>query len=96
MRKAVPVLKLIVKHIGNLFSWVLIKLVRFYQLAISPFLGSNCRHYPTCSNYMIEAVKEWGFLKGVWLGLKRIVKCHPWGTSGADPVPKKEQNTPDK
>ena len=93
MRKVVLVLKLIVKYIGRILSWVLIKLVRFYQLAISPFLGSNCRHYPTCSNYMIEAVKEWGFFKGTWLGLKRIGKCHPWGTSGVDPVPKKKDSS---
>jgi len=86
-------LKSIAKHIGNALSWLLIKLIRFYQLAISPFLGSNCRHYPTCSNYMMEAVKEWGFLKGFWLGIKRIGKCHPWGTSGADPVPKKNNSS---
>ncbi len=68
-------------------------LVKFYQAAISPYLGSHCRHSPTCSYYMIEAVEEWGVLKGVWLGLKRIGKCHPWGTSGHDPVPKKEAST---
>ena len=86
-------MKSIAKHIGNALSWLLIKLIRFYQLAISPFLGSNCRHYPTCSNYMMAAVKEWGFLRGFWLGIKRIGKCHPWGTSGADPVPKKNNSS---
>ncbi|MCI5108791.1 MAG: membrane protein insertion efficiency factor YidD [Candidatus Pacebacteria bacterium] len=61
-------------------------------MAISPYLGSNCRHHPTCSYYAIEAIQEWGILKGIWLGLKRISKCHPWGTHGIDLVPKKDQN----
>lgn len=66
-------------------------LVRFYQLAISPWLGSNCRYQPTCSAYMIEALKEHGLIKGLWLGTKRIGRCHPWGRHGYDPVPKKNQ-----
>ncbi|MFT4679520.1 MAG: putative membrane protein insertion efficiency factor [Flavobacteriales bacterium] len=61
--------------------------VRIYQWIISPLLGQNCRHEPTCSNYTIEAIQEWGVIKGVWLGIKRISKCHPWGTTGYDPVP---------
>ncbi|CAN5202270.1 membrane protein insertion efficiency factor YidD [soil metagenome] len=73
--------------------WILIKLVRFYQLAISPWLGSNCRHTPTCSNYMIQAIQEWGAIRGVGLGLKRLVKCQPFGTSGYDPVPKRNSTT---
>lgn len=64
--------------------------IRVYQLIISPLLGNNCRHLPTCSQYTIEAIHEWGAFKGFWLGLKRISKCHPWGTSGIDPVPKNE------
>jgi len=64
--------------------------IRFYQLSISPLLGAHCRHTPTCSQYTIEAIMEWGILKGTWIGMKRIVRCHPWGTSGYDPVPKKE------
>ncbi|MEM9672197.1 MAG: membrane protein insertion efficiency factor YidD [Bacteroidota bacterium] len=63
--------------------------IRFYQYAISPILGTNCRHTPTCSQYTLEAIQEWGVAKGVWLGLKRIARCHPWGTHGYDPVPKK-------
>jgi putative membrane protein insertion efficiency factor len=54
-------------------------------------LGQNCRHDPTCSNYAIEAIQEWGTLKGIYLGTKRICKCHPWGTSGYDPIPKKKK-----
>ncbi|MEM9855966.1 MAG: membrane protein insertion efficiency factor YidD [Bacteroidota bacterium] len=64
--------------------------IRIYQLTISPLLGSNCRHTPTCSAYAIEAINEWG-LKGFWMGIKRISRCHPWGTHGYDPVPKKSE-----
>ncbi len=62
--------------------------VRLYQWTISPLFPGSCRHEPTCSQYTIEAIKEWGPLKGVWLGMKRLSKCHPWGTHGYDPVPK--------
>ena len=67
--------------------------VRFYQLVISPVLGPRCRYNPTCSNYMIEAVQTHGAARGLWLGLKRLGKCHPLGhrhwvrTKGYDPVP---------
>lgn len=61
--------------------------IRFYQYAISPLLGPSCRFNPTCSHYMVEAIEEWGIFKGVWLGIKRITKCHPWGPHGHDPVP---------
>ena len=64
-------------------------LIKFYQLSISPLLGNNCRHQPTCSQYTIEAINEWGVLKGIYLGAKRLSKCHPWCTSGYDPIPKK-------
>lgn len=67
-------------------------LVRIYQLVLSPWLGSNCRYQPTCSTYMIEALKEHGLLKGLWLGIRRIGRCHPWGSHGYDPVPKKKDN----
>jgi hypothetical protein len=63
--------------------------VKIYQWVISPIFPASCRYNPTCSNYMIEAIKEWGPLKGTWMGIKRISSCHPWGGSGHDPVPKK-------
>jgi putative membrane protein insertion efficiency factor len=63
--------------------------IRVYQRAISPLLGQNCRHVPTCSEYTAQAIAEWGVVKGILLGTKRISKCHPWGSSGFDPVPKK-------
>lgn len=75
----------------KLFSYILIMLVRFYQLALSPLLGRNCRYAPTCSQYTLEAIREWGPLKGSWMGMKRISRCHPWGSHGYDPVPKKPQ-----
>ncbi|MDX1940470.1 MAG: membrane protein insertion efficiency factor YidD [Saprospiraceae bacterium] len=63
--------------------------VRIYQWTISPLLPSSCRYQPTCSHYMVEAINEWGPIKGIWLGLKRISRCHPWGGHGYDPIPKK-------
>jgi putative membrane protein insertion efficiency factor len=62
-------------------------LIRFYQNAISPNLGSRCRYAPTCSHYTYEAIERHGLLRGVWLGFKRIIRCHPWGGSGYDPIP---------
>lgn len=76
--------------IKKILAFPLLILIKFYQLAVSPYLGSNCRHQPTCSNYMAEAIKKHGPFKGTALGIKRISKCHPWGTSGHDPVPPKD------
>ena len=68
--------------------------IRIYQLTISPMLGpGKCNFQPTCSHYTIQAIEEWGPIKGMWLGLKRIAKCHPWGGHGFDPVPKNQKNT---
>lgn len=61
--------------------------IRAYQLALSPWLGGNCRFHPTCSAYALEALARHGLLRGGWLALRRIGRCHPWGGSGADPVP---------
>ncbi len=66
---------------------VLIALVRFYQYAISPLVGRRCRYFPTCSEYTVDAIRKYGALKGGWLGLKRIFRCHPWHPGGYDPVP---------
>jgi putative membrane protein insertion efficiency factor len=73
-----------------IFPFVL--LVRFYQLVISPLMPATCRFTPTCSAYMIEALKIHGLFYGGYLGLKRIFSCHPWGKSGYDPVPEKRCN----
>lgn len=74
--------------IKYIFSALLIIPVKIYQLLISPFTPASCRHIPTCSQYTIEAINTHGALKGGWLAIKRISHCHPWGTSGYDPVPK--------
>ncbi|MEZ5046593.1 MAG: membrane protein insertion efficiency factor YidD [Chitinophagaceae bacterium] len=67
---------------------ILIGLIKFYQLALSPFLGTNkCRYTPSCSEYAKEALLKHGILKGFWLGIKRISRCAPWGGHGYDPVP---------
>ena len=63
-----------------------ILLVKIYQGAISPLLPNSCRYTPTCSQYMIEALKKYGLFYGFWLGLKRILRCHPWGGHGHDPL----------
>lgn len=78
------------KQVSKIVSYPLLGLVYFYKYAISPLTPASCRHVPTCSNYMIEAIKIHGSLKGFWLGLKRLSKCHPWGTQGYDPVPPKK------
>lgn len=67
-------------------------LIKIYQTVISPFTPATCRFQPTCSHYAKEALEKHGFFKGGWLALKRIFSCHPWGRSGYDPVPEKEDN----
>jgi putative membrane protein insertion efficiency factor len=66
---------------------ILLALIRFYQRFLSPLLGSNCRYYPTCSHYTYEAIEKYGVRKGGGMGLRRIMRCHPWHPGGFDPVP---------
>ena len=81
----------IMEQIMARLKWVctlpLIVLVKFYQRCISPFTPASCRYTPTCSQYALEALRKYGPLKGTWLTLKRLSRCHPWGGSGYDPVP---------
>ena len=70
---------------------ILIHLIKGYAFLVSPLLGKNCRFYPTCSSYMMQAIEVHGALKGVWLGLRRLLKCHPYHKGNMDdPVPIKE------
>lgn len=68
-------------------KWILIFTIWIYQKTLSPFLPRTCRFYPTCSSYFIEALKKYGFFKGSYLGIRRILRCHPWNDGGYDPVP---------
>ena len=76
----------------NILTKILIKLIKGYKFLISPLLGHSCRYLPTCSEYSIEALKEFGLAKGIFMSLKRILSCHPikflGGSSGFDPVKK--------
>ena len=69
---------------------IIILIIKTYQITLSPLLGSNCRFHPTCSEYTIQAVNEHGVYRGLILGIKRILKCHPLGPKGYDPVPDKK------
>ena len=68
---------------------ILMALILFYRLCISPILGSHCRYYPTCSCYAHQAISEHGAIKGLFLAIRRICRCHPWHEGGVDPVPTK-------
>ena len=72
----------------NIFTYILIKFITIYKYLISPMIGPSCRFLPTCSEYSIEALRTYGFFKGIVLSLKRIMSCHPWGNGGFDPVKK--------
>lgn len=84
--KWVEKIKSIFKKAGILLAKACIMMVRFYQLFISPLKGPTCRFYPTCSQYSIQAFKKYGFLKGLWLTIKRVSKCHPFHEGGYDPL----------
>ena len=72
--------------IKKILIFLVIGLINFYKYLISPLLGNNCRFLPTCSEYTKEAIIKSGLIKGICLGFKRIIKCHPWGKSGHDPI----------
>lgn len=74
-------------RVSKVLAWPFILLVRIYQIAISPLLGSRCRFEPTCSTYALTALRRHGVLRGGGLTLRRLARCHPWGGQGYDPVP---------
>lgn len=75
----------------SLSARVLKVLVRGYQLFVSPLLGPRCRYLPTCSHYALEAIQSHGAGRGLWLAVRRLARCHPWGSSGYDPVPQTDR-----
>ena len=77
----------IIEGIRNFFIKILIIPIRFYQVCISPLFPPACRYSPTCSQYALEAIKKYGPIKGLWLAIKRICRCHPFAKGGEDPVP---------
>ena len=72
----------------NIFTKILIKLIKLYKYLLSPLIGHSCRYLPTCSEYSIEALETYWFIKGTYISLKRILSCHPWGSGGYDPLKK--------
>ena len=75
--------------INNILNLIIIIFLKFYQVFISPIIGQNCRYLPTCSEYSIQSLKKFGIIKGLFLSVRRVSKCHPWGNHGYDPVPNK-------
>jgi len=75
-------------------KYVLIALLKGYRFAISPLYGQVCRYHPTCSAYALEAVQTHGALRGTWLAMRRVARCHPWAAGGFDPVPAQTDRTP--
>ncbi len=73
--------------ISKLLSYIFILLIKIYKFAISPYLPSACRYTPTCSQYGIEALQKYGIIKGLYLTVRRVISCNPWGGHGHDPVP---------
>ncbi|MFK5893820.1 MAG: membrane protein insertion efficiency factor YidD [Pseudomonadota bacterium] len=71
-------------------KYIIILVIKMYQYLISPLIGNHCRYYPTCSSYTITSIERFGIIKGMWLGIKRISRCHPFHPGGVDPVPEKD------
>ena len=83
----------VLRVIRRLLVLYVVAMVRAYQVMLSPLLVGSCKFYPSCSEYFIQAVREWGVLRGGWLGIRRILRCHPFGLGGLDPVPPKAVKT---
>lgn len=82
-----------IRRIGRVLALPLIGLIRFYQLFISPLTPPSCRYYPSCSAYALTSVRRFGPLKGTWLAVRRVLRCHPWAPGGVDHVPKRTHTT---
>ncbi len=71
-------------------KFLILKFIKLYQNYLSPLLGASCRFHPTCSEYALQAIENFGIIKGSFLAIKRILKCNPWGGNGFDPIPKEK------
>lgn len=80
--------------LSRLLAWLAVAMVRFYQVSLSPLLVGSCKFHPSCSEYMAQAVREWGLIRGGLLGLRRLVRCRPGTIGGLDPVPKRDVRVP--
>jgi putative membrane protein insertion efficiency factor len=76
---------------GEKMRRIMITLIKLYQTILSPFVGQHCRFYPSCSSYALEALEKHGTLRGLWLSIKRVSRCHPWHEGGVDPVPEPQK-----
>jgi len=76
-------------YLSSLFIFFFIGIIKIYQIVFSPLLGKTCRFNPSCSNYTKLSIEKFGIIKGFYLSIKRLLRCHPWGSSGYDPVPDK-------
>ena len=74
------------RFLGKILKKILILFIRFYQICISPLTPPSCRFQPTCSTYFIQALEKYGVIKGSYLGIKRLLRCHPWSEGGYDPL----------
>ena len=79
------------KKLTSLFSNIFIVIIRVYQYTISPLLGERCRFYASCSQYALDSIRSLGVVRGIYLTVKRILRCHPWHEGGYDPVPKRDK-----
>jgi len=77
---------------NKILIYPLIFIIKIYQFIVSPLIGQNCRYLPTCSEYAIESLKLHGLLRGSFFAIRRVLKCHPFGGHGFDPIPKRKQN----
>jgi putative membrane protein insertion efficiency factor len=80
--------------VNRVLVGVLIALIRVYQWTLSPWLGADCRFEPTCSTYAVLALERFGPIRGSWLAVRRLLRCHPWAASGYDPVPERPEGEP--